>query len=46
MTTPNAPAATNHAAWVKPAVRKIRAGDAENRPNPNRFDGGISSGGS
>ena len=34
------------AAWSKPSVRKIRAGDAENRPNPVRPDAptGFSSG--
>lgn len=37
-------AATNHAAWTKPAVRKIRAGDAENSPTPVRADGRFSSG--
>ena len=40
---------TNHragAAWIKPTVRKIRAGDAENRANATRFDAptGFSSG--
>ena len=34
------------AAWTKPTLRKIRAGDAENRPNPVRPDAptGFSSG--
>ena len=32
------------ASWIKPAVRTIRAGDAENSPNPRAGDGRFSSG--
>ena len=33
-------------AWVKPSVERMRAGEAENSPNPVAADGQFSMGGS
>lgn len=36
--------ANKSVAWVKPSVRKINAGSAEDAPNPGAPDGPISEG--
>ena len=44
MKTAHLVATTERTTWIKPAVRKIRAGDAENGPTPMRDDGTFSRG--